>query len=91
MKLDKLLQIAEDKTRFTTVEDYADYCRRYLEFIYSGLQAVIVSQNENKYRFFQYKEDGMFAVTRPINSELMLSAEEFDEAWDCFRKAIPNM
>ena len=91
MKLDKLIQIAEDKTRFATVEDYADYCRRYLEFIYDGLQAVIVSQNENKYRFFQYKEDGMFAVTRPINSELMLSAEEFDEAWDCFRKAVPNM
>lgn len=33
----------------------------------------------------------MFAVTRPINSELMLSTEEFDEAWNCFKKAIPNM
>lgn len=91
MKLEQLLQIAENKTNFITLENYADYCKRYLEFIYDGLQAVIVSQNENKYRFFQYKEEGMFAVTRPINSELMLSAEEFGGAWDAFKHAIPDM
>lgn len=91
MRLEQLLQIAENKTNFITIEDYTVYCRRYLEFIYDGLQAVIVSQNENKYRFFQYKEDGLFAVTRPINSELMLSAEEFGGAWDIFKHAIPDM
>lgn len=91
MKLEDMIHAAEDKTKFATLQNYADFCQQYLEFIYDGLQAVIVSQNENKYRFFQYKEDGNFAVTRPINSELMLSAEEFGRAWDFFGRAILDM
>lgn len=91
MTLQNLLHWASDKGKFLTIADYAVFCKEYLQFVYDGLQAVIVSQNENNYRFFQYKEDAAFAVTRPINSELMLSAEEFDGAYDLFRMSLSHM
>jgi hypothetical protein len=71
MNLTKLVAIASDKTNFTTVAEYVDFCLRFLEFAADGLQAVIVSQNEPHYCFYQYKKDGHFNVTRPINSRMM--------------------
>jgi hypothetical protein len=41
------------------------------------LQAVIVAQNEQQYRFFQYKKDGHFNITRPLNSNLLYDADDF--------------
>ena len=74
MNLSELVEIASDKERFLKISDYADFALRYLDFIKVNLQAVIVSRNEHHYRFFQYKEDGTFNVTRPINSNLIKSA-----------------
>ena len=79
MNLDQLMAWAQDKARFQAPGDYADFCEAYLDFIFDGLQAVIVSQNENHYRFFQYREDGNFNVTRPVNSLLFLSQEDFSQ------------
>lgn len=77
MTLLQLVEWAKTKNRFQTIDDYSSFCEEYLSFIFDGLQAVIVSQNENHYRFFQYREDGNFNVTRPINSNLMISIEDF--------------
>ena len=75
MNLRDLVAIASDKTNFVKVSDYVDFCVRFLEFAARhGLQAVIVSQNESHYRFYRYKKDGHFNVTRPINSHLMYDA-----------------
>lgn len=79
MMLKELLEIATDKNNFTIVDDYLNYAENYLNFIFDGLQAVIVSKNETNYRFFQYKEDGEFNITRPINSRLMYSIENFSK------------
>ncbi|GAK61083.1 hypothetical protein U27_00981 [Candidatus Vecturithrix granuli] len=79
MTVQQLLTIATNKTQFQSLADYAEYGLRYLEFIKTHLQAVIVSQNEQNYRFFQYKKDGTFNVTRRINANLMLSFEEFEQ------------
>ncbi|OQX03994.1 MAG: hypothetical protein BWK80_54495 [Desulfobacteraceae bacterium IS3] len=78
MNLKSVINMATNKDKFQTIEAYADFCLKYLEFIKTNLQAVIVSMNENHYRFFQYKEDGTYNITRPINSNLMLSLESFD-------------
>ena len=91
MNLKALVEIARDKTRFPTISDYADFCLAYLEFIKTSLQAVIVSRNETNYRFFQYKEDGNFTVTRPINSNLMIPLEEFSAARDLFLGIIGDI
>jgi hypothetical protein len=83
-----LVHHATDKDRFHSIETYIDFCQRYLEFADSGLQARIISQNENHYQFFQYKSDGSFNISRPINSWLMYSAEDFDEAADLFQTTL---
>lgn len=76
MTLDDLVTRAADKQNFTRLEDYTTFCLRYLEFAADGLQAVIVSQNENHYHFYQYKADGHYNITRPLNSKLMYTASD---------------
>lgn len=76
MSLQALVDTARDKTNFLTLAAYLDFCRRWLEFTATGLQATIISQNENHYRFFQYKEDGHFNITRPLNSRLLYGVED---------------
>jgi len=80
MTLKKLLDRVTDKNRFSSLDDYVDFCSRYLLYIRKNLQAIIVSQNENNYQFFQYGEEGNFNITRPINSALMYDAENFSHA-----------
>ncbi len=75
MNITELVEHATNKDNFLTLENYIEFCQKYLDFAASGLQAVIVSQNEQNYCFFQYRQDGHFNITRPINSHLMYSAE----------------
>lgn len=72
MTLKKLVALASNKERFTTLETYISFCQWYLDYIAENLQARIVSKSENHYQFFQYKKEGGFQITRPINSRLML-------------------
>lgn len=74
MSLSRLVDTAKDKTQFATIENYITFCLRFLEFVDSGLQATIVSQNENHYRFWQYKRDGHYNISRPINGKLLYTA-----------------
>ncbi|SCZ70438.1 MULTISPECIES: hypothetical protein [Photorhabdus] len=91
MNLSKLVDHATDKERFHTVEDYIDFCSRYLEYVDTGLQARIVSQNESHYLFFQYKQDGSFNITRPLNSRLMYDAAGFAQAAPQFRLTLEQL
>jgi hypothetical protein len=77
VNLAELLQHATDKGKFKTLENYIAFSAKYLEYIETGLQARIVSQNESHYQFFQYRQDGNYNITRPLNSELMYDAELF--------------
>jgi hypothetical protein len=91
MNLKTILSLATNKNNFQAIENYADFALAYLNFIKSNLQAVIVSKNENNYRFFQYKKDGAYNVTRPINSELMLPLESFELKRKTFYELINNV
>lgn len=91
MILRRLVQWAKDKSRFENINDYSRFCEEYLSFIYDGLQAVIVSRNENHYRFFQYKDDGYFNVSRPINSNLLIPIEDFIYAEEKFVYALQHI
>ena len=77
MNIKDLVEKACDKGRFLKPTDYINFAKEYLEFISGNLQAVIVSKNENHYRFFQYKEEASFNITRPINSLLMYNLSDF--------------
>jgi hypothetical protein len=91
MKLSQLLEHARNKTNFSTLDDYSVFCEKYLTFIYDNLQAIIVSQNETQYRFFQYKKEGNFSVTRPINNNLMISINDFSNLKDNFIYAMQHI
>jgi hypothetical protein len=51
MSLTDLVNYATDKERFHSIGQYIDFCARYLEYVDTGLQARIVSQNESHYQF----------------------------------------
>jgi hypothetical protein len=91
MRLSELVSHATDKTRFLSVLDYIEFCSRYLEFIETGLQGRIVSQNENHYQFFQYQKDGSFNITRPLNSLLLHEAETFEDATKQFFQTLEQL
>lgn len=77
MSLSDLVNHAIDKERFQTIENYVEFCVSYLDYVETKLQARIVSQNERHYQFFQYREEGYFNITRPLNSYLMYDATSF--------------
>ena len=91
MSLSDSVSHATDKERFHTVEQYIDFCARYLEYVDTGLQARIVSQNESHYQFFQYRKEGSFNITRPLNSRLMYDAEGFAQAEKQFRMTLEQL
>jgi hypothetical protein len=88
MSLQDLVSYATRKEKFQTIENYTAFCAKFLEYIETGLQARIVSQNETCYEFFQYSKDGYFNITRPINSQLMYKAETFTAAVPQFKDTL---
>ncbi len=91
MSLTDLVNHATDKKRFQNIQDYITFCERYLNFIETGLQARIVSQNENHYQFYQYKTDGYYNITRPINTSLMYNESVFETNSVQFLQAIEQL
>lgn len=75
----EIMSWVSQKERFQKIEDYVEFSKYYLEFILKELQAEIVAKNENNYRFFQYKRDGEYNITRPVNSDLFLQLNDFEK------------
>lgn len=90
MKLKDIVAHAIDKKKFKDLNGYIEFCKIYLEYVSEHLQAVIVSQNENHYRFYQYDRTGNYQITRPINSNLMYDANTFARSGKEFLKLLKN-
>lgn len=91
MTLKKLVQRATDKQRFTKLEDFVDFALAVLDFASKSLQAVIVSRNEPHYNFWQFKSDGSYNVSRPINSTLMYAAGDAEAAFKQFLPLLTSI
>jgi len=92
MNFKKLVGKVTDKSKFVDLKAYIKFCDEYLNYVSDNLQAVIVSQNENHYRFFQYKKEGNFQITRPINSNLWDdTAKDFSKASKDFLTILQNI
>lgn len=87
----RLINKAKNKSSFIDLEAYIRFCDEYLHYITDNLQAIIVSQNENHYCFYQYKKEGDFQITRPINSNLMYDAIEFSKVSKEFFKILKGI
>lgn len=91
MTLKKLVSKAREKSYFGSLKGYIEFCSEYLDYISENLQATIVSQNENHYRFYQYKREGNFQITRPINSNLMYDAKSFAKTSKEYLKILKSI
>ena len=91
MTLQRLVERAADKTRFQRLEDYIEFARAFLDYTAGHLQAVIVSRNEPHYNFWQFREEGTFNVTRPINSTLMFTIGEAERFDRCFLDLLASL
>ena len=91
MNLRQLINKAKDKSNFVDLTAYIKFCCEYLNYISDNLQAIIVSQNENHYQFFQYRKEGNFQITRPINSNLMYQAKEYSKVSEEFLKILQTI
>ena len=91
MTLKQIVAKAKDKSNFKDLKAYISFCDLYLSFVSDNLQAIIVSQNENHYQFYQYKKEGNYQITRPINSNLMYDAVSFKVASTEFLKIMSNI
>lgn len=91
MNLADIVGTAVDKKNFSSVADYLKFSRVFLTFLTTGLQATIISQNENHYCFYQYKDDGYFNISRPINSKLMYGLDAIAKVEKTFPKLLANV
>lgn len=81
-----------DTNDFTSLSSFSEFAEHFLEFIANdGMQADIVSKNESNYHFFQYREEGQHCVTRPINMNLFLSADNIAECRKNFEYSLKNI
>lgn len=87
----ELMSWVSEKQRFETIGDYVEFAKYYLEFIETELQAELVAKNENNYRFFQYRRDGEYNITRPVNSELFFKLAEYENIAPDFEKILTNI
>nr|WP_294682276.1 hypothetical protein [uncultured Anaerotignum sp.] len=87
----ELMSWVSEKQRFETIGDYVEFAKCYLEFIETELQAELVAKNENNYRFFQYRRDGEYNITRPVNSELFFKLAEYESIAPDFEKILTNI
>ncbi len=96
MKLYDFQSKVDDDSALTKYEDFISFTKEYLAFVNVGkdthpnIQADIVSRRESKYHFFQYKDDGRNCITRPINMEIFMTEEEFEDAAAVFGKSISD-
>lgn len=87
----ELMSWVSEKQRFEKIDDYIEFAKYYLEFIETELQAELVAKNENNYRFFQYRRDGEYNITRPVNSDLFFKLAEYENVAPDFGEILTNI
>lgn len=87
----RLLDRVTNKDNFRTLQDYFDFASYFLDYIEKYKQATIVSQNENVYNFFQYGKEANYQVTRPFNSTILYTSENFSEKLNELREILKDL
>ena len=90
LNLKNLLKKSTNKSNFKSLDDFFNFANKYLEFIETGLQAKIIAQNEINYTFFQYKKDGRYNISRPVNSNLFFTTNDYLKAISNIKIMLKN-
>lgn len=80
-----------DKANFLSLQDYASFATYFLEYVEKNKQAIIVSQNEPTYNFFQYDQNASYQITRPFNSQILYNSEELKDIMPRFFEIISQI
>lgn len=84
LDLSELLKTIKDKTNFSYTHDYLSFSLDALDYIDKNNQAKIVAQNENNYCFYQYNKEASYKITRPFNSNLLYSSNDYKKKVEQF-------
>ena len=87
----EIMSWVEQKSKFVTINHYIEFAKVYLDFIDSELQARIIAKNENNYAFFQYKRDGEYNITRPVNTDLFMAMNDYEKYSNNFIDTLSNI
>ena len=87
----EIMSWVSEKSRFSKIENYIEFAKYYLEFIETELQAEIIAQNETNYRFFQYRRDGEYNITRPVNGDLFFKLADYESLASSFEYTLENI
>lgn len=87
----EIMSWVSQKERFIKIDDYIEFSKYYLEFVSSELQAEIIAQNENNYHFFQYRRDGEYNITRPVNGDLFLKLSDYESIARTFETTLERI
>lgn len=81
MKIKDIREIVLNKDNFKSVQNYIDFGKIAVEFFHNveNYEAKITAINEHNYKFYQYKSDAGYTITRPVNERLFLNMELFEQ------------
>lgn len=91
MNIKPIIDKVKEKSNFNDIQGYIDFCSNFLKYTSDNLQAIIVSQTEHNYCFYQYNKAGNYQITRPINTNLMLKSDDFDAISKEFVSILRNI
>lgn len=75
----------QDKTAFTSLNDYLKIAHAFLEYLQSENPTRIISPTTNNYIFYQFDNTNGYKITRPLNSNLFIeSPQELKEHFERF-------
>lgn len=85
-----LCAAAADKNRFTRIQHYVDFAKWYLDFLSDSdnYEAKITSRKEPNYKFYQYKKEANYTITRPINEHIFLPVSKAESAFLFFQQML---
>jgi len=87
----ELTSFVTSKKHFVTLKEYRDFAIEFLDFLEQGLQATIICQNEHNYKFFQFREECDYNISRPVNEDLFVKRSEFANDYRRFEKILATI
>lgn len=85
MALGDLQESVQDRSAFLALADYFTLCQAFLKLLEENRPTRIISPSTPNYIFFQYEPEYRNAITRPLNTNLLIeSSAQFKTAFERF-------
>jgi len=90
--LEDLQESVQDKSAFSTLEDYFTISLEFLNFVEKSCPTRIISPSQPNYIFYQYGKDYKNKITRPLNIDLFIeSVGNFKTAFERYKSFLVDL